>query len=581
MPAPRKELVRFGDFEIDSGAGELRKSGVPVKLQLQPLKVLLILVNRAGDLLTRAQIEQEIWGDQVHVDFTGGLNFCIKQIRIALQDDAGKPRYIETMPRQGYRFIATVERQAYRARRDERIMLAVLPFGNLTGQPDQEYFTDGMTEELIAQLSRINPQRLGIIAFTSAKQYKDSAKSIDQIGRELGVSYILEGSVRRAGNRVRIAAQLVEVADQCHLWAEAYNRTLDDIITIQTDVAGRVAHSLALELLPANRTKTAHMSGDPVAFEAYLRGRFYWNKRNESGFVKALKYFQSAMERAPDYPPPYVGMADVYKIAAVYSGLPAKEAYDKSRAAITKALQLDRNYAEAHASLAYDKFLYEWDFAGAERAFQYALELNPNHVTGHYWYALYLAAMKRFSEAIAQMDLALELDPLSLVANCNKGQVLYFARRFDEAAMQLLNTIEMDEEFPLARFVIGLVYLQMGQYDNAAEQFTRARETSDDHPAAMAGLAAAKARLKKTAEAKSILAELEKPGKRREVSPYYLAIGYLGLADKARAFRCLERACDERSVHICNLDADPAFDALRSVPGFAKLLQRIGFPIAV
>jgi TolB-like protein len=210
---PRKERVRFGEFEIDSNSRELRRGGTLVKLQLQPFKLLLLLINRAGELLTRSQLEQEIWGDQVHVDFTGGLNFCIKQIRVALQDDAENPQYIETMPRQGYRFIAMVDRQSYRPQRDERIMLAVLPFGNLTGQADQEYFTDGLTEELIGQLSRIHPQRLGIIAFTSAKQYKDSSKSIDQIGRELGVSYILEGSVRRAGNRVRIAAQLVEVSD--------------------------------------------------------------------------------------------------------------------------------------------------------------------------------------------------------------------------------------------------------------------------------------------------------------------------------------------------------------------------------
>src|SRR5215831_803769 len=209
MVPPRRQRIRFGEFEIDSDANELRRSGTAVKLQRQTLKVLLLLIQRAGDLLTRGQIETEIWGDQVHVDFTGGLNFCIKQIRIALQDDAESPRFIETLPKLGYRFIAKVERQNYRARSDERIMLAVLPFGNLTGQKDQEYFTDGLTEELIAQLSRINPQKLAIIAFTSARQYKDTSKSIDQIGRELGVSYILEGSVRRAGDRVRIAAQLV------------------------------------------------------------------------------------------------------------------------------------------------------------------------------------------------------------------------------------------------------------------------------------------------------------------------------------------------------------------------------------
>jgi len=577
MTIPRRQLVRFGEFEIDSDACELRKSGSAVKLQPQPLKVLLLLAQRAGDVLTRTQIESAIWGDQVHVDFTGGLNFCIKQIRAALQDDAESPHYVETLPRQGYRFIAKVDRQHYRSRSDERIMLAVLPFGNLTGQKDQEYFTDGMTEELIGQLSRLNPQKLGIIAFTSARQYKDTAKSIDQIGRELGVSYILEGSVRRAGNRVRIAAQLVEVSDQCHLWAEAYNRTLDDIITIQTGVARSVAHSLMLELLPDHRAEMERAStGDPMAYEAYLKGRFYWNKRTKDGFLKALKYFHTAIDRAPDYAPGYVGVADVYKLAALYGGLPPKESFDHSRVAISKALQLDSRFAEAHTSLAYGKFLYEWDFAGAETSFSYALELNPNHVTGHYWYALFLAAMKRFDEAMAQIELAMELDPLSLVVKCNKAQVLYFARRYEAAISQLLDAIEMDGEFPLARYVLGMVYLQTGQFKDAEQQFEKARESTSGHPAATAGLAAAMAHSRNKAEGKKLLVELERLADKTQGIRYYLVVAWLGFGDTARALRCLEMACDERSVSVPNIDADPAMDALRPVAGFKKVLQRVG-----
>jgi TolB-like protein/Tfp pilus assembly protein PilF len=539
--------------------------------------VLLLLIQRAGDLLTRGQIETEIWGDQVHVDFTGGLNFCIKQIRIALQDDAESPRYIETLPKLGYRFIAKVERQNYRARSDERIMLAVLPFGNLTGQKDQEYFTDGLTEELIAQLSRINPQKLAIIAFTSARQYKDTSKSIDQIGRELGVSYILEGSVRRAGDRVRIAAQLVEVSDQCHLWAEAYNRTLDDIISIQTDVAQSVAKSLMLELLPDHRAEMERAStGDPMAYEAYLKGRFYWNKRTKDAFLKALKYFQSAIELAPHYAPGYVGVADVYKLAALYGGLPPKQAMDQSRDATAKALQLDSHFAEAHTSLAYGKFLYEWDFAGAEKSFRHALELNPNHVTGHYWYALYLAAMKRFDDAMAQIELATVLDPLSLVVKCNKAQVLYFARRYDEAIAPLLDSIEMDGEFPLARFLLGMVFLQTGKFVEAADQFEKARKTTNGHPAATAGLVAAMAHSKKKAEGKKLLLQLEKQAEKTQGIQYYLATAWLSFGDKGRSVRCLEKACEERSVSIPNIDVEPALDPLRSVSDFAKILRRVG-----
>ena len=581
MSIPRRQLVRFGEFEIDSDACELRKSGAMVKLQPQPLKVLLLLTQRSGDVLTRAEIESAIWGDQVYVDFKGGLNFCIKQIRVALQDDAGKPRFVETIPRKGYRFVAKVERQQHRNRSEERIMLAVLPFGNLTGQEDQEYFSDGMTEELIAQLSRLHPKRLGIIAFTSARQYRNTSKSIEQIGRELGVSYILEGSVRRAGNRVRINAQLIEVSDQCHLWAEAYNRTLDDIITIQTDVAQSVAQSLMLELLPDHRAQMVRAStGDPAAYEAYLKGRFYWNKRTRDGFLKALKYFQTATDRAPDYAPGYVGIADVYKLAALYGGIPPKEAFDQSRAAITKALELDSRLAAAHTSLAYGKVLYEWDFAGAEKSFKHALELDPNHVTGHYWYALLLAATKRFDEAMGHIALATELDPLSLVVSCNKAQVLYFARRYDEAASQLLDAIEMDGEFPLARYLLGQVYLQTRKFAEAADQFQIARQATNGHPAATAGLVVAMANQGNKAEGKKNLQELERLADKTEGIRYYLAVAWLGFGDTDRALRSLEKACDERSVSVPNIDVDPALDPLRKEPGFAKLLKRVGLKTA-
>jgi tetratricopeptide (TPR) repeat protein len=343
----------------------------------------------------------------------------------------------------------------------------------------------------------------------------------------------------------------VEVSDQCHLWAEAYNRTLDDIITIQTDVAGRVANSLALELLPSHRNERSHSSNDSIAFEAYLKGRFCWNKRNESGFIKALKYFQTAIERAPDYPPPYVGMADVYKIAALYSGLPHKEAFDKSRSAIAKALQLDNNYAEAHASLAYDKFLFEWDFQGAERAFQHALELNPNHVTGHYWYALYLAAMKRSSEAIAQIDLAMELDPLSLIANCNKGQVLYFARRFDEAVAQLLDTIEMDEHFPRAfPDWSGLSAdgpVRKTHHSNSSKRGKRRTTIRRQRRVLYAAKSAAEEKIEAMANPCRIAKQKTNPIRPART---ICRLAYLGMGDKTRALDCLERACDERRAHL-------------------------------
>ena len=557
----------------------MRKAGVRVKLQSQPFKVLALLVRQPGFVLTREAIEREIWGEETHVDFEVGLNYCIKQIRAALDDDAIRPRYVETLPRRGYRFIAAVEEQQIRAasKSRQRQMLAVLPFGNLTGDSAQEYFADGLTEELIAQMGKLNPRQLGVIAFTTAKQYKNTSLGIDQIGRELNVGFILEGSIRRTRDRVRIAAQLVQVSDQTHVWAEAYNHTLADIIAIQVDVAERVAHALSLELLPDHQAAIARASTrNSLAYDAYLRGRFHWNKRTEENFEKALKYFEAAIAQDAQYALAYVGLADVYNIIAFYSGLPPKQAGEKSRMALEKAMAVDGSLAEARASYAYASVLYDWNFSGADQAFREALDLNPNQVTGHYWYALFLAATDRNAEALAHIESALQLDPLSMVVNCHKGWILYFARRYQEAIDQLLNTIDMDPNFALARYFLGLVYLRTSKLEEALQQFERARQASSDHPAAIAGLAAAYALGGQKMQARKAIRVLEEQRKRRYVAPYYMALASIGLGETRQAFDWLEKAFEERSTYLSNLMVDPALDDVRFDPEFQRLIQRVG-----
>ena len=577
MPT-NNSLIRFGAFEMDLNAAELRRAGVRIKLQPQPFKVLAVLADRSGEVVTREDIERQVWGKETHVDFDLSLNYCIKQIRSALKDDAETPQFIETIPRRGYRFIASAERRE-RSSRKARAMLAVLPFGNLTGDPDQEYFADGMTEELIGQLGRLRPDRLGVIAFTSARRYKNTTKGIDQIGSELGIDYIIEGSVRRSGNRVRIAVQLIQVSDQTHLWAEAYNHTLDDIIIIQTDVAERVAASLTLELLPdSEKTRKPAATGDLIAYEAYLKGQFYWSKRTEEGLTKALRYFHITIERAPEYVPAHVGIADVYNISAYYSNLPPGKAYEQSQRSITTALRLNPGCAEAYASLAYSKLIYEWDFEGAEKAFRHSLELNPNHAPAHYWCALFLAAVGRDEEAMRQIGLALELDPLSLVINTHKGWVLYFARKYEHAVEQLLSTIEMDESFAAAHYFLGLVYLQTRQYEDAAARFQKAAAMSNNHPATITGTARTLALSGRRDDALKVLGEVEQLGSRRYVAPYYIAVSYHALGDKERTIQWLNRAYEERSPYISNLRRDPELEAIRSYPAFVKLLRRSESP---
>ena len=511
MSGSRAPLLQFGVFEMDLQTGELWKAGVRVRLQPQPFTVLALLASRPGEVISRQEIVGQIWGEQTHVD-PGGLNYCIKQIRAALEDVADHPHYIETLPRRGYRFISSIEKHdRARAVPSKRLMLAVLPFGNLTGDPEQEYFAEGMTEELIMQLGRLNPRKLGVIAFTSAMQYKHTRKGIDQIGNQLDVDFVVEGSVRRGGERVRIAAQLVKVSDQSHLWAEAYNRTLEDVITIQTDVAKRVARSLEVELLESGqavvgRTFTRHSA----AYEAYLKGLFYWNRRTEEGFRNAGEHFQEAVEKDPDYSLAYVGLADVYHVAALYSDLPPKEAHERANAATQKALEIDDSLAETHTTLAYGKFRYGWDWPGSETAFKFALERTPNYVPGNYRYALFLTAMGRFEEALERMKLALQLDPMAPVANAYLGWILYFARRYDEAIDQLCNLFgEIEPNFPLGRYFLGLAYLQKGRYEDAIAELQMARESTGLHPIAMGVISHAHYRAGRKAEARKWLYDLK------------------------------------------------------------------------
>ncbi len=459
----------------------------------------------------------------------------------------------------------------------DRIMLAVLPFDNLSGDPNQEYFADGMTEEMIVQLGRLRPARLGVIARTSAMQYKHTNKAIDRIGRELGVGFVLEGSVRRAEQQVRITAQLIRVCDQTNLWSHSYDRSLDDVLAIQTECANHIASSLALELL-SGEDRGAHPDSthDGVAYESYLQGRHHWNKRTEDGFRKAIGFFQRAVLRDAGYAQAYVGLSDVYNVLGLFSTLPPKEAYEQARGAAMKALAIDERIAEAHVSMAYGMFLYEWDWQGAEKEFLLALRLNSNYVVGHYWYALYLAAMGRFEDALTHMQDARTLDPLSLIVNTHHGWILYFARQYDQAIERFEKALELDPTFSLGSIFQGLTYLQMGMVKDAIEALSRGKMTASDHPGAVSALAAAYALAGKKAEAEKALRVVKQIARQRYVSPYYVALAYVGMGRKEEALEWLEKAYADRSGWLVNMQVEPAMDPLRSNPRFQNLTRRLG-----
>ena len=459
-------------------------------------------------------------------------------------------------------------------------MLAVLPFDNLSGDPEQEYFSDGMTEEMIAQLGRLQPARLGVIARTSAMHYKGTDKRVDEIGRELGVDYILEGSVRREAERVRITAQLIQVSDQTHLWAQSYERELAGMFAIQSEVSRRIARSLEVELLPAQQARLpSARSVDPQAYEAYLKGRYYWNKRTREGLEKGLEYFQQAIEIDPGYALGHVGVADTYGILGDNNLLPPEETFPKARAAALKALEIDENLAEAHTSLALVIFGYDWDWEGTEQEYKLAVKLNPSYATAHHWYGMFLSNMGRHEEAIAEIRKARELDPLSPRINANVGRVLYFARRYDQAIEELKKALELHPNNMAAVNSLADAYWLKEMYDEAIATFERGRIIGGASAEEVAALREAYAEEGTRGVLRLWLKEAE--SRRTEghlVPPLGLAGLHVGLGETDQAFAWLEKGYAERDYDMTLLRVYPFFDPIREDPRFQSLLRRLNFP---
>lgn len=576
-PCPR---VRFGAFDLDLASGELRKGDAPVRLQPQPLRVLTLLASRAGQLVSREEIQKQVWTDDTFVDFDQGLNYCIRQIRAALCDDAETPRFIETVPRRGYRFVANL--QAVSPPMVARIMLAVLPFQNLSTDSEQEYFSDGLTEEMIAQLGRLNSQRLGVIARTSAMRYKHTEKSIEVIGRELGVSYVLEGSVRRAGHRVRVTAQLIQAKDQTHLWAESFERAVGDILALQSDFAHAIATEIGVQLAPQEQVRLASPRlVDASAYEAYLKGRYFWKRRSREALQKGVQYFNHAIEIDPAYAPAYAGLADVYLTQLDYNYLPPRDAFALADQVLLDALRLDNTLAEPHTSLGHLR-LHQFNWAAAARQFTRAIELNPGYDTAHYYYANLLAAFGRFDEALAEVNRTLELDPISANTRQNWLFILYLARRYDQAIEQVTDTMEMDPEYTALNYYLGQVYERQGAYACAIEAFHKVSQKSHSRGATvLAAIGYTHARAGNRDAAIDVLKELDELAAREYVSSYEIALLHLALGDKERAFSKLSKAYDDYSSFLPFLNVDSRLDEVRTDPRFLALVERMNFPTKV
>src|SRR2546425_8044413 len=453
-------MVHFGEFELDTAARELYRQGTKLKLQDQPLQILQILLRRPGEVVTREELQQKIWPSDTFVDFDHGINNAIKRLREALGDAAETPRYVETLPRRGYRFIGKIECDVPRMR-----SLVVLPLENLSHDPQQEYFADGLTEALITTLAKIGELR--VVSRTSAMLYKCVRKPLREIARELQVDAIVEGTVLRAGHRVRITAQLIDAARETHLWAESYERDLRNVLALQSEVAQAIAREVQVKLTPQEQAHLAQVHPvDPEAFEAYLKGRYHWNRRSREGLGKAIQYFQQAIAKDSTYAAAYAGLADCHSALAAWGFASAGEGCGKAKELAQKALEIDDSSAEAHASLAYAT-MFDHGFAAAEREFERSIELNPRYATAHEWYGFYLASMGRYEESYTELQRAIRLDPHSSIIHTILGYVYLVSRRYEQAIAQFAKTIELDDTFAQAHFYLGLAYMYKSMHEPA------------------------------------------------------------------------------------------------------------------
>src|SRR5438552_6832018 len=568
---PSRGAVRFGVFEVDLRAGELRKQGVKIKLQEQPFHLLQMLLEHPGEIVTREELRGRIWPADTFVDFDQGLNNAIKRLRESLSDSAENPRFIETVPRHGYRFIGNLGVTPGGIK-----SLAVLPLENLSRDPEQEYFAEGLTEALITTLAKIGELR--VVSRTSAMLYKGVRKPLREIARELEVDAIVEGTVLRAGRRVRVTAQLIDAPKETHLWAESYERDLRDVLALQSEVAQAIAREIRVKLTAIDQARVAEVHPvQPDAYEAYLRGRYQWNRRSAEGLGRAIQYFQQAIAEDGTYAAAYSGLADCLSGLSWLCFVSPDHGCGKAKKLALQALEMSPSLAETHASLAWATLLYDHDFLAAEREFERSIELNPRYAPAHQWFGLYLGMMGRYEEGYTEVTRAIRLDPHSIM-NQTLGFLLIFARRYDQAKEQFEKALELDPNFAQAYWGLGAADLYKSLPQPAIAAIQKAVQLSEGASLFLTTLGEAYAAGEDWDEAQKILERLQELSKERYVSPYGVARIYAALGEKDDALHSLETAYQERAAHTICLKTDPRLDSLRSEPRFQDLLRRMNFP---
>jgi TolB-like protein/Tfp pilus assembly protein PilF len=569
------EVLRFASFELDCRSRELRDGARSVRLQDQPFEILRLMLERPGDVITRDELRHRLWPEGTFVDFEHSLNAAIKRLRAALGDDAERPRFVETVPRRGYRFIAQMERgQVARTVSAPLTRLVVLPFSNLSEDSSQEYFADGLTEELIAQLGPLCRGKVGVIARWSSMVFKGSLQRAREIGEALRADHLLEGSVRRDGPRVRIIARLIETAGESELWSKTYERTADDWLAVQADVASLVARSLIQELVPGVRTGR-RADEHPAAYQAYLRGRYHWAKPGDTGLVESLLGFEEATRLAPDFAAAHGGLARVRLGSAEYYHELPRQALLGARESATRALDLDPSVSEAVAVLADVSRMLDMEWSAAESGFLHALTLNPSNEFALRAYGVTLALSSRFEDAARYVDQACEIDPLCLMANTMAAWIRYLSGDVDRAIDRCHHALNLFPEFAPARRLLGAAYFSAGECARARTTLEPTASAGSTDPICLAWLAHVQAVGGARTEARESIARALSLQPHRYVSPFHLAIAYTGLDDHDCAFAALEQAWVDRDPALATVMVEPRLDSLRRDKRYGELLARL------
>jgi adenylate cyclase len=558
MRCPQK-AIRFGEFEVDLRAGCLYKRGVKVRLRNQLFTALTALLEHAGEVVTRQELQKRLWPGDVLVDFEINLNTIIARLREALGDSAEHPRYIETLPKRGYRFLMpAMTKKAAEKKRENSI--AVLPFTDLSPERDQEYFCDGLAEELINSLSHI--QALRVAARSSSFSFKGKNIDIRKIGERLNVQAILTGSVRKVGERLRITAQLVSVADGYHLWSEKYDRETEDIFAVQDEISLEIVDTLKLKLVKGEKNKVLKRhTRNKDAYNLFLKGRYFWNRRNEEDLRKAIECYDKAIKTDPNYSLPHLGIADHFIMMGLWNYLPPQTAGLRAKEALDTALEIDEQLGEAYTSLGYFQFLFDWDWPAAEKNLKRGLTLNPHNSWAHAWYGCHLLGMSRFEEACTELRMALEMEPLSPIINAIAG-IIISVYDADEGKKQMEKALEMEPNLALAHFWMGWILMYPEVPD---EKGLDHLQTAVDlgYTSALGWLGCCYGRLGKKEEAIKILSHLERLSQERYISPLQKSAVYSGLGMNEPAFKLLEKACLQKepllALILYNVEGHSAF----------------------